>query len=342
MRRPVVPLPFDLPLVSRGYAELHPSVRAAGARVAEQVAAALSSALSWPVELAGRPVPGLAQPRAGCGRLTFDLPALPGTAQLEIGATLIAQVADRLAGGPGNPAFASALTPMEVATFELLGLIAVEGLRGDPFVEERFTPRLTRGAPVVGAPGVGALVAGAPVAGASLEVEIDVRIGESRGTGRLLVPAMAVRALRAFGPPSEEFSAMRVTASYRRGASAVDRHELEALAAGDVLVVEGDREVLLLPGGLRLGGRTDEERFHVEEMAMAELAGEFPVTLEVELARVSIALSDLARLERGAVLPLPIDRSGRVALRLGDREVARGELVEIEGAIGVRIVAMEG
>jgi len=322
-----VPLPFDLPLVSRGYAELHPSVGAAGVRVAERVASALSSALSLPVELAGRPVPGLAQPRAGCGRLAFDLPALPGTAQLEIGATLIAQVADRLAGGPGNPAFASALTPMEVATFELLGLIALEGLRGDPFVEERFTPRLMRGAPNVGA---------------SLEVEVDVRIGESRGNGRLLVPAMAVRALRALGPPTEEVSAMRLTASYRRGASVVDRHELEALAAGDVLVVEGDREVLLLPGGLRLGGRTDEERFHVEEMAMAELAGEFPVTLEVELARVSIALSDLARLERGAVLPLPIDRSGRVALRLGDRAVARGELVEIEGAIGVRIVAMEG
>jgi type III secretion protein Q len=327
MRRPLVPLPFDLPHVSRGYAELTPSVRAVGTRATELAAAALSTALSWPVELAGRPVPGPVRSRAGCGRLTFDLPALPGTAQLELGATVIAQVADRLAGGPGNPAFASALTPIEAAIFELLGLIAVDGLRKAPLIEERLMPRLTREELALGP---------------SLEVEVDVRIGEARGTGRLLLPVAAVRALRVLGPLSEVVSTLSVTASYRRGASTVERGELEALAAGDVLLVEGEREHLLLPGGPRLSGRTEGEHFHVEEMAMAELAGEFPVTLEVELARVSIAVSDLARLERGAVLPLPIDRSGRVALRLGDRAVAQGELVEIEGAIGVRIVAMEG
>jgi type III secretion protein Q len=67
-----------------------------------------------------------------------------------------------------------------------------------------------------------------------------------------------------------------------------------------------------------------------------------PVLLEVELARVALPLAELARLEPGAVLPLAIDRRGLVTLRLGDREVARGELVDVDGAVGVRILSMGG
>jgi type III secretion protein Q len=40
-------------------------------------------------------------------------------------------------------------------------------------------------------------------------------------------------------------------------------------------------------------------------------------------------------------LPLAIDRRGLVTLRVGERAVARGELVDVEGVIGVRIVASE-
>jgi type III secretion protein Q len=69
---------------------------------------------------------------------------------------------------------------------------------------------------------------------------------------------------------------------------------------------------------------------------------EYPVALEVELARVPVTLGELARLEPGAVLPLPIDRRGMVVLKLGDRTFARGQLVDVEGAVGVRIDSIAG
>ena len=65
------------------------------------------------------------------------------------------------------------------------------------------------------------------------------------------------------------------------------------------------------------------------------------MTLEVELARVDLPLSEIARLEPGAALPLGIDRRGLVTLRVGERAVARGELVDVDGAVGVRILSLE-
>ncbi len=75
---------------------------------------------------------------------------------------------------------------------------------------------------------------------------------------------------------------------------------------------------------------------------MTDVAACLPVMLEVELARVALPLAELARLEPGAALPLAIDRRGLVTLRVGDRAVARGELVDVDGAVGVRIVALGG
>ncbi len=73
---------------------------------------------------------------------------------------------------------------------------------------------------------------------------------------------------------------------------------------------------------------------------MTDVAAAIPVLLEVELARVMLPLAELARLEPGAVLPLAIDRRGLVTLRLGEREIARGELVDVEGTVGVRILSV--
>ena len=72
---------------------------------------------------------------------------------------------------------------------------------------------------------------------------------------------------------------------------------------------------------------------------MTDLAASLPILLEVELVRLPLALEELARLEPGFALTLPIDRRGLVTLRVGDRAVAQGELVEIDGCVGVRILS---
>ena len=65
-----------------------------------------------------------------------------------------------------------------------------------------------------------------------------------------------------------------------------------------------------------------------------------PVEVEVELARLRMPLSELAMLRPGAVLALHMNASEPVLLRVGDRAVARAELVEVEGEVGARILAL--
>ena len=93
---------------------------------------------------------------------------------------------------------------------------------------------------------------------------------------------------------------------------------------------------LVLPGGFRAVGRLEAEGFRVEEADMPTRSSQLPVTLEVELCRLELTLGERARLEPGALLPLALDRRGRVTLRAGERAVARGELVEVDGAAPTR------
>ncbi len=324
-----MPLPFDLPVVSRGYAELDQATRAAGARAADQASRALAAVLGTEVRLSARAVPGRASPGSACASVALELRALPGTALLEVDAALVARLVDGLAGGGGDPVAATALTPVETSALDLLALSAIDGACGVPEIEALLTPRLVR--------------AGTAPADA-LAIEMDVAAGSVRGRARLLLPPVAVRAVRAAPLEACAASAVAIGASVRSGRGALMPQELDALRQGDVVVMDeppGERHALVLPGGARAEGRLAEEAFHVEEITMADRAAELPVTLEVEIARVTIPISDLARLEPGAVLPLGIDRRGTVVLRAGERAVARGELVDVDGAIGVRIHSVE-
>lgn len=75
-----------------------------------------------------------------------------------------------------------------------------------------------------------------------------------------------------------------------------------------------------------------------DDASPLEAMGDTPVQLTVELARLSVPLGELASLAPGAVL-----RTGRplgepVQLRAGDRVIGQGELVEVEGELGVRLL----
>jgi type III secretion protein Q len=320
--------PFDLPSLSRGFADLSAGARATGLEVAAVAARALSDLLGCEVTVRGRAVPARPASRAAVARVAIELSALPGLAVLEVEPALVVALVDRLAGGAGAKGVATALTPVESAALELLTLIAVDGACRVGRIEELLAPRLARSA----ADATGALA-----------VELDVTAGQTLGRGRLLVPAAAVRALA--GPASIDGAAagLRLSASVRGGAVALTTDELDALSPGDVLVVEAAREVraVVLPGGLRAVGRADDDGFHVEEIAMTERHSQLPVTLEIELGRIDVTLGDLTRLEPGATLPLGLDRRGLVTLRAGERVIARGELVDVEGAVGVRILSLE-
>jgi type III secretion protein Q len=325
---PGMALPFELPPVTRGYAALSAPAREAGLRIAAAVSRSLSDLLGEPVAVSGRAVPGWSGPLSPAARVSIDLAAACASALLEVEPGLAAGVVDRLAGGPGQVAGATALTPVESSALELLALAALDGACAIPDVDARLAPRLVRSAPEPVSP---------------LAVELEVSAGPIHGRARLLVPAAAVRAL-GVAAAAEAPASMAITASLRGGLAALTPAELDALAPGDAVVLDaapGERLSLVLPGGFRAMGRAEEDAFHVEETSMTERAAEIPITLEVELCRFPVSLADLARLEPGAVLTIPVDRRGLVVLRAGERAFARGELVDVDGAVAVRIHAVE-
>jgi len=322
-------LPFDLPTISRGYADLGPGARALGSATAEAAARAVGEVLGVPVRLQGRARPATAASGAAVARLPIELAALPGSAWLEVEAALVARVVDRVAGGTGPTPGATTLTPLEEAALELLVLAAIDGSAAVPEVGDRLAPRLVRDADAPSSP---------------LLVDVEVTAGDIHGRARLLLPPAAVRALS--GPPelAEPLLSMPVFASLRGGSAPLQPDELAALAPGDVVLVDpppDGRHRLVFPGGFTVLGLVGDGSLAVEATSMDVPLAQIPILLEVELARVPLTLADLSRLVPGATLPLPIDRRGLVTLRLGERAVARGELVDVDGAIGLRVLSME-
>jgi flagellar motor switch protein FliM len=71
-----------------------------------------------------------------------------------------------------------------------------------------------------------------------------------------------------------------------------------------------------------------------------QMLRELPVEVVCELGRVAMSGRELLELRPGAIIPAGRPLSGPVDLTVGGRIVARGELVDVEGEIGVRITQM--
>jgi len=103
----------------------------------------------------------------------------------------------------------------------------------------------------------------------------------------------------------------------------------------DAFLLEGD----LSAAGLTVRAVRPRLPIEVPTMSSAPEA-DLPVEVEVELARVRLPVSQLAVLRIGSVLPLRVAAGDPVLLRLGDRAVGRAELVDIEGELGARVLAL--
>lgn len=207
---------------------------------------------------------------------------------------------------------------------------------------------------------------------------LTVRVGDVTGTARVHVPDSALEAFEA----SEAVEASRVAprelpdalrslpmkVSIVRALARVTAAELLALEPGDVLLPDAlfpaEAPLGRLPAGARidlaldardgalrlrtlqprllLAGRHSEDRpmnRTVERLAPLEGA---EVELSVEVGRLVLPLGQLLALEPGDVLATLGPSTARVQLRAGEALVARGELVELEGELGVRITELDG
>jgi flagellar motor switch/type III secretory pathway protein FliN len=103
------------------------------------------------------------------------------------------------------------------------------------------------------------------------------------------------------------------------------------LGEGGRLVLGGELEPVLSTAEADMS-ETDDRA------ALLTAVGDVPVIVRVELGEASMAAREWASLGRGDVIALGRRVGEHVVLRVGGLPVARGELVEIDGEVGVRIV----
>jgi flagellar motor switch/type III secretory pathway protein FliN len=77
-----------------------------------------------------------------------------------------------------------------------------------------------------------------------------------------------------------------------------------------------------------------------EESELAQIVGETPIVVRLELGALEMTAAEWAELRPGDVVQCGRRIEEPVVLRAGGREIARGELVDIEGELGVRITAV--
>ena len=109
------------------------------------------------------------------------------------------------------------------------------------------------------------------------------------------------------------------------------------LGAGEFAArMDGEALTVLEPFRQRSAHDMDENK----PAAAEALLGELPVEVVCELGRVSMSGRELLELRPGAVIPVGRPLAGPVDLTVGGRVVARGELVDVEGEIGVRVTQL--
>ena len=81
----------------------------------------------------------------------------------------------------------------------------------------------------------------------------------------------------------------------------------------------------------------DENEATLQEIALAA-----PVVVRVEIGSVTLPASEWAALRKGDVIETGHRITEPVVLRAGGQEIARGELVNVDGEVGVRIVERIG
>jgi type III secretion protein Q len=330
-----------------------------GAVLLNRACESLRTQLACPVDGTARLAASAGGPRlsSNAAFAVLELTDLGSHAVLEVELPFALAVIDRLSGGAGSGSPVTRLTRIEEAAFSFLVLRVLAAIREDALVA-RFKPHL---ASVTIDP---ERAAGVLVGGPCLAMDLALSVGGATGSARLIIPSSVahgalIDARRVEGTLPEAIGGAAVAGAVRAGLCSLERASFDALSPGDVLVFERlHREQGRLAGAARIVAPTFElhgelvadglsftralERAAPPEVLMSAPQNEVvspPVDVEIELTRVRLQLSDLAGLRPGVVLPLRMAATDPVLLRVGDRVIARAELVDIEGEVGARILA---
>ena len=301
----------------------------------------------------------------------IELSALNARAVLELDLGLALAVIQQLSGEAAPPGIgATELTRVERAALAYALLVALGEARSRAELERIWAPRLL--AVETERQNVVALFN----AEACIGVDLLMEVNEVKGRGRFLIPARALQTAISQLPRSALVPLDSVLAAQVALRRFLPKLELEGITlrsikTGDVVMLpevgsscsvsDEGRTMLdtrlelrgplfILKGRLSVHGfdldhaaavaPLPEEPMSLSEATIIQDTSHLPVEVEVELTRVSLPLAALGTLRPGRILPLRICAGEPVVLRIGDRAVARAELVELEGEVGARILEM--
>jgi len=201
-------------------------------------------------------------------------------------------------------------------------------------------------------------------------IRLDLVVAGHVLGGRLWLPARGAH-LPAGAPDLRPFADLPVRVRLEVGSVELSSPDVAALRAGDVVLLD---EALARPEGAALAGRArarvigarapwfscaiaDTRSARIESLltdkemvpmghnetptgpsSLGPLAAEIPVEVVVELGRATLTVGTLSSLSPGEVIVLDRAPADPVALTAGNRVLARGELVVVEGQVGVRIL----
>ncbi|MCL2314540.1 MAG: FliM/FliN family flagellar motor switch protein, partial [Proteobacteria bacterium] len=90
-----------------------------------------------------------------------------------------------------------------------------------------------------------------------------------------------------------------------------------------------------------MGGEKGES-MEANQISAAPLLSDVPLRLVVELARIPVTLEEVVEMRVGHVIDLGRLASDPLNLVVNGKTVGQGELVEFDGQLGIRLIAVEG
>lgn len=316
------PFPFDrLPRVSRRDAAIESALarwiapRRLGAKVAALVGGAVRARFLGTVAGAGDPHAAIAE---------LQLAGAPVAIALTASARPIRALAQRLLGGPVE---LDAPRPLTVAEHAIWALAIAAALADLGIAAEVWPLEGTaRGAPD-----------GAVVVAWSLELPAGLASAPMQVTAH--VPAeLALRV-----PPARPPHAWRFDLPIVIGRCVLPAASVAGLAARDVVTLEPHLALVIGGGeiGLQASPGAVEARVVTEygarDMALVDDAH---LEVTVQLGTTRLSLRQLGELAIGQVVALGRPLAGPYEVRAAGRVVGQGELVDIDGELGVRIVSI--
>jgi flagellar motor switch/type III secretory pathway protein FliN len=195
----------------------------------------------------------------------------------------------------------------------------------------------------------------AEVGGEAAVVDVEL-VGVIPGAAAVVLPVAAVLAVPRLGieelveaSPAGLAAEVRVPVVVAR--AAIGREDLGGLRVRDIVVaarvgartlvllpiVRGAATAALAPSGGRVTVLTPYQRDPMDET----LADDASLDVAVAVGDLRLSVRALLELSPGQVLELGKPLGSQVELRVGSRVVARGELVDVDGGVGVRVLAIE-